>query len=98
MIWRDEELVTIGDLASAVLAIASNGTREEAREFMAAYRAESVHAAANVGYIAGYYGRTTAERIWDWFECAHPIFGTYAPTPEEAFEAGQRLAAGEGTP
>jgi len=69
----------------------------DAQRFMAAYRTETPHAATNVGYLAGYHDSETARRIWDWFECAHPVFGTYIPTPEEAFEAGQRLGAESAT-
>ncbi len=72
--------------------ILHNGTREQAHQFMEAYRAETPHAATNVGYLAGYCSADTAEQIWDWFECAHPIFGTHSPTFDEAFTAGQQLA------
>ena len=91
-IWRGKELETIADLSNAIVAIVKEGAREDSQEFMRLYRQETLHAASNVGYIAGYYGSDTARKIWDWFECAHPIFGTYIPDPEEAFEAGQRLA------
>lgn len=87
--------MTIGSLGRAVAAIVKDGTREEAREFMDAYRAETIHAAANIGYMAGYHDPETARTIWDWFECAHPIFGTYVPTHEEAFDAGRRSMAGD---
>jgi hypothetical protein len=95
MEWNGKQLETIGDLGNAIAAIVRDGTREDAQQFMAAYRAETPHAATNVGYMAGYHDADTARRIWDWFECAHPVFGTYIPTAEEAFAAGQRLAAGE---
>jgi len=94
MQWNGKELDTIGKLLDAVAAIK---TREDAQRFMAAYRTETPHAATNVGYLAGYHDSETARRIWDWFECAHPVFGTYIPTPEEAFEAGQRLGAESAT-
>ena len=61
-------------------------------EFMAAYFAVNVHAYANVGYVAGYYDRETADRIWRLCKTAHPIFGTREPTFDEAFDAGQRMA------
>jgi hypothetical protein len=77
MEWNGKHLETIGDLGDAVVAIARDGTREDAQRFMAAYRAETPHAATNVGYMAGYHDSDTARRIWDWFECAHPVFGTY---------------------
>jgi hypothetical protein len=90
MEWKGQPLgPTIGHLMDAILAVES---REEAQRFMAAYRAENPHALSNVGYLAGYCDTETAKRIWDWFECAHPIFGTHVPSPKEAFAAGQKLA------
>jgi hypothetical protein len=92
MKWLNQELDTIGKLSDAIFGIIRDGTREDAQRFMAAYRAETPHAATNVGYLAGYYDSETARKIWDWFECAHPVFGTYVPTVEEALEAGGKLA------
>jgi hypothetical protein len=92
MRWNDQELTTYGQILDAVTDILHNGTREQAHEFMAAYRAETPHAATNIGYLAGYCSTATATKIFDWFECAHPIFGTHVPTPDEAFHAGQQLA------
>jgi hypothetical protein len=87
----DFEHMTIGQLLDAVCAVK---TREEAHAFMAAYRAVSPHAGQNVGYIAGYRDPATARRIWDWFECAHPVFGTHVPDTDEALAAGRKLAEG----
>ena len=67
-------------------------TREEAKEFMRLYFAENPHFYANVGYVAGYCSQERMRQIFDWFETAHPIFGTHQPTPEEAFKAGQLMA------
>jgi len=76
-IWKDKEIETFGDLASAVV---SCKTREEAQEFMAVYRAiDGENADGNVGYLAGYYDRETAQKIWDWFGTEHPIFGATYP-------------------
>lgn len=54
-------------------------------------------AATNLGYFAGYYDNETRERVERLFKCSHPIFGSIAkvgaPTAEEAFEAGKRMAA-----
>jgi len=54
---------------------------------------------ANLGYYAGYYNNETRMRVERLFSCAHPIFGSIAdkgiPTPEEAFEAGRKLAASQ---
>jgi hypothetical protein len=95
MQWLDQELATIGDLSKAIVGIVRDGTREDAQRFMAIYRAEMPHAATNVGYLAGYQDPETARKIWDWFECAHPVFGTYIPTADEAFRAGQQIAGGQ---
>lgn len=89
MEWKGHKLETIGDLMDK--GIDACETREEAEEFMKQYRAENPHAYANVGYVSGYYGREDMVRIQDWFQTAHPIFGRSAPSPEEAFAAGQKL-------
>jgi len=47
---------------------------------------------ANLGYYAGYYDTETAQRVYHLFGAAHPIFGTTAPTPEEALAAGMKAA------
>ena len=48
---------------------------------------------SNLGYYAGYCDRETAERVVRLFDCAYPIFGRAYPSPDEAFAAGQRVAA-----
>lgn len=58
-------------------------TEEKAREI----------ALENVGYCTGYYDSETAERVFKLFKTKHPIFGTTRPSAEEAFKAGQDLAA-----
>ncbi len=90
-VWNGIPLITIGELGDAICAI---DTREEAHHFMAAYRASTPHAAANIGYLAGYYDQETAQRIYAWFETAHPIFGTQVPPPDEAVLAGQQMMEG----
>ncbi len=92
MRWNDHDLATYGEILDAVIDILHNSTREQARQFMAAYQAETPHAATNVGYLAGYCSSETAQKIYDWFECAHPIFGTHIPTDAEAYQAGRQLA------
>ena len=47
----------------------------------------------NLGYYAGYYSDETQARVNRLFRTTHPVFGHKKPTPEEAFEAGKRLAA-----
>ncbi len=49
----------------------------------------------NLGYYPGYYSPETQARVNRLFKTTHPIFGDKAPTPEEAFEAGKRLAEEE---
>lgn len=55
-----------------------------------------VIAATNLGYYAGYYDNETRARVERLFHCSHPIFGAIAskgaPTSEEAFETGKRMA------
>jgi len=49
----------------------------------------------NLGYYAGYYDHDTQLRVEKLFMCSHPIFGKAAngaPTPEEAFEMGHKMA------
>lgn len=46
--------------------------------------------------LAGYYDNETRERVERLFHCSHPIFGRVSdgmPTPQEAFDAGKKLAA-----
>lgn len=51
---------------------------------------------SNLAYYAGYYDNDTRERVERLFNCAHPVFGPIAkygaPTPEDAFEAGRKMA------
>ena len=49
----------------------------------------------NIGYYAGYYDGETQERVNQIFRTTHPIFGASRPTPEQAFEAGKRMAEEE---
>lgn len=50
----------------------------------------------NLGYYAGYYDNETRERVERLFKCSHPVFGSIkangAPSAEEAFAAGKRMA------
>lgn len=89
MRWNDTVLRTTGDLSDAIHRIIKTGTREQAQQFMATYRAANEHADTNVGYLAGYFDPDTAKTIWDWFGCEHPVFGTTVPSTDEALEAGR---------
>lgn len=88
MLWHGSDIQTTGEILDAVLACKS---QEEAEEFMALYSVESEHAKENIGYMAGYCSHEDSQRIYDWFDCQHPIFGTTAPTAEEAFNVGIKL-------
>jgi hypothetical protein len=85
--WKGKRIQTIGDLMDALAGLKD---KDEARAFMILYRRfEPQHAAANVGYVCGYFDSVTSLRLQEWCETAHPIFGRRTPTPEEAFEAGR---------
>lgn len=92
MLWHGREIATLRDLLSAVTQVT---TKEEAAEFTQLYEAdvdEPWIAKANIGYLAGYVDRATAQRIYSLFETEHPIFGLAEPTPDEAFAAGYNYA------
>lgn len=90
-IWKNAEIKTIGDLIDAMCALAS---REEAQEFMRGYVAVNEHAYANVGYCTGYLGHEEGQRLREWCQAAHPIFGMGTPSPVEAIRAGMEAARG----
>ncbi len=48
----------------------------------------------NLGYMAGYYDVDVRRRVQKLFHAYHPVFGSKEPTPEEAFNVGQRWAEG----
>ena len=72
MIWNEKTIETAGDLFDAA---ASCRTQDEADLFLAAYRASSEHADANLGYIIGYGDGETRERLYGLFQLDHPVFG-----------------------
>ena len=76
MIWKGESFLTIGDFMTKGIECCL--TAEEARAFMAAYRAETPHADVNIGYLSGYYGEADRCRIQEWFGVVHPIRSTLA--------------------
>jgi hypothetical protein len=88
MMWRGRDVSKYGDLADALMGLASE---DEAREFWHAYvvylnrpdatllgrTAEDV-AAANIGYLMGYCGTAERQRVYGLFAAfnvEHPIFG-----------------------
>ncbi len=87
--WKGKKIVTYGDIGKCITSIK---TREEAQEFLALYKSDCEYAEHNIGYISGYYDNETASRIRDLFHVHHPIFGNKNPSPEEALEAGKKMA------
>jgi hypothetical protein len=72
-IWKDREVVTIGDLTDAMFAIRDKG---RATRFMNAYRSVNEHADANVGYVLGYIEPPEKRhQMYDLFRVEHPVFG-----------------------
>lgn len=103
----DFEGITYGELGAALCSLE---TEEQAAEFWQGYIAhlsrpdaqllgqkpEAV-AASNIGYLMGYYGQAERQRVYGLFResnVAHPIFGTYEPTADEALQKGMQLGAG----
>lgn len=89
------------DLEELVRTGLAAGTREKARELVAAEVGLICAADAdcdpaevkktllsNIGYWAGYCNPAQAQRIYEIFDTEHPIFGRREPTPEEAFARG----------
>lgn len=96
IVWKGKKVTTMGEVSEAVAEIAKAGDKKLAEEFVKAFVASDKGATvekvkSNIGYLAGYHSRETAQMIFDVFDCAHPIFGTTAPTPEEAFKKGVEL-------
>lgn len=102
-VWFDQPLETMGDIIEEVISLVNLGEKSLAWEFIDDYgtyiertnpgedldgRAIAVQ---NIGYLAGYYDEETRLRIYAFFETQHPIFGLKIPTPEEAFEEGQKM-------
>lgn len=86
LFWKGKELETIGDVMRLGIDQCLNKT--EALEFMKLVREHNPNADANIGYISGYYSAEEAERIMDWFEVSHPIFGRKIASPETALAKG----------
>ena len=97
--WQGKALATYGQIATAMRRIYEITDSEErqrtADAFMAAYRAVSPHADANVGYLTGYEGHETMVGMLRLFRVNHPVFGPAEladrVTPEGAFAAGQAI-------
>lgn len=97
--WQGREMATYGDVSNAMSAIHAIEDPEERQRtadvFMAAYRADSEHADANVGYLCGYYGHDTMVEMLRLFQTAHPVFGPPAladeVTMDGAFASGKAM-------
>lgn len=92
-VWKGKELKTMGDIMDAAIAITKPA---EAKTFMKIYKERNSHAEENLGYMCGYYGKETSDRIRKLFKVSHPIFGNKTEVdPMVAFKAGQ-IAATKG--
>lgn len=80
---KEEAEQVIALLTEAVQYKEPNLSREDARKVTL----------KNVGYCSVYFGPEEALRIMELFDTTHPVFGRLNPTPKEAFEAGQDMAA-----
>ena len=104
MIYKGEELNTIGDIFNKALSLAKQNRKDEAQNFLKAYASfiyngnnevksfdEAVKIAKNnFGYYAGYFDKHTCDLIYETYVTEHPIFGKYPfdVSPEDAFKAG----------
>jgi hypothetical protein len=49
-------------------------------------------ARSNIGYLSGYYDHETGQRVRDFFDVDHPVFGRKAPDdPRALLEMGKRM-------
>jgi hypothetical protein len=46
---------------------------------------------SNIGYNTGYGDNELGDKVMEFYECEHPIFGKTHPTPEEALRMGIEL-------
>ena len=104
MIYKGEELNTIGDIFNKALSFAKYHDKEGANNFLKAYASyiynensdvksfdEALQMAKNnLGYFAGYYDKQTCDLIYETYVTEHPIFGKnpFGVSPEDAFLAG----------
>ncbi len=89
MIWKGREIKTFADVMWAMQGISTKG---DALTFKRWYEAETPSAAANIGYLTGYFSADVMLMLLELFEVSHPVFGKRVPTPEEAYQAGLRMA------
>jgi hypothetical protein len=79
LIYRGKDYGTkLGGLMDAMCTITN---REEAQEFLAAYKAiEPQYAEQNLGYLTGYLAPERARELRGWLAVVHPILGPDGPT------------------
>jgi hypothetical protein len=97
--WYGQKLTTMGEIFDEALRLIDLEDPLLFTEFIDDYGTylDSQHpdedgrylARQNLGYMAGYYDRDVACKVYDAFETEHPIFGKSFPTPEEAFDKGK---------
>lgn len=94
-VWKDQEITTLGETLSVVSGIIDRDDKQEAQEFLAAYREFSKHADNNIGYGLGYLGHDQMVKGLRLFDVRHPVFGgadeAAEVTPAQAFKAGMDL-------
>lgn len=88
MIWKGENLNTIGKVCDAMQKIQTPG---EAKEFMELGRKAGSAWDDNIGYLTGYFSEAESSRMRKLFLVQHPIFGGVTPTPEEALKKGMEM-------
>ncbi len=72
-VWHGEQVDTLGGLLDALCLADREG---DVAEFMAAYRAHTEHADANIGYLIGYVEpRARRLALYEAAGVRHPIFG-----------------------
>jgi hypothetical protein len=96
-----KEHATIGEMYHPAMKITDQKEADEYFEACVVYcmkqgghsreSAEKIER-SNLGYFAGYYDDETMKRVNRLFRTVHPIFGDTSPTPEEAIEAGKKMA------
>lgn len=71
MEWQGRTLDLMDDVVSAVVACT---TKEEAAEFMIAFKAQSKFALYDLAYWVGYLGNETQDRVRGLFDLEHPFY------------------------
>lgn len=89
MIWKNKFLDTYADFLQAVVDVKSP---EEAKDFLENCKLENPNVDEMVGWMIGDVDKEVGQRIIDWFDVGHPVFGKKYPTPEEAYTAGRNYS------